>query len=83
MRVEKYGFSLWFWDHVTRRLPIQGAHDAVQLRINAVENSVNGHFLTPNGYLIGDKPSDVEVIAAHLPFGQFDGDFRQPRSNRS
>ncbi|MFK7897275.1 MAG: sulfotransferase [Myxococcota bacterium] len=38
-RVEKYGFSIWFWDHLTRRLPIAGAHDAVQLRINAVENS--------------------------------------------
>jgi hypothetical protein len=38
-RVEKYGFSIWFWDHVTRRLPLPGAHDAVQLRINAVENS--------------------------------------------
>ena len=38
-RIEKYGISIWFWDHVTRRLPIQGAHDAIQLRINAIENS--------------------------------------------
>ncbi|MFT7166909.1 MAG: hypothetical protein ACI80K_000025 [Paracoccaceae bacterium] len=38
-RVQKYGFSIWFWDHVTRRLPIEGAHDSVQLRINAIENA--------------------------------------------
>lgn len=38
-RIEKYGISIWFWDHVTRRLPILGARDRVQLRINAIENS--------------------------------------------
>jgi hypothetical protein len=43
--------------------------------VNAIENAVNGRFLTPNGYLIGSRPSAVDVISAHLPFGQFDGRF--------
>lgn len=38
-RMQKYGFSIWFWDHLTRRLPAPAARDAVQLRINAVENA--------------------------------------------
>ena len=38
-RIENYGLSIWFWDHLSRRIPVSGIRDAVQLRINAVENA--------------------------------------------
>ncbi|MBN1944530.1 MAG: DUF11 domain-containing protein [Bradymonadales bacterium] len=44
--------------------------------VNAVENSVNGHFLTPNGYIMDTKPTALEFHHAHLPFVQFDGPFQ-------
>ncbi len=44
--------------------------------VNAVENSVNGHFLTPNGYIMDDRPDTVEFINPFLPFAQLDGPFQ-------
>ncbi len=44
--------------------------------VNAVENAENGHFLTPNGYIMDDKPDDVDFLNAHLPFAQLDGPFQ-------
>ncbi len=43
--------------------------------VNAVENSVNGHFLTPNGYIMDDRPDNVEFLNPFLPFAQLDGPF--------
>ena len=43
--------------------------------VNAVENNVNGHFLTPNGYIMDERPDDVDVVHPYLPFSQFDGEF--------
>ncbi len=43
--------------------------------VNAVENSVNGHFLTPNGYIMDERPDEVDVVHPYLPFSQFDGEF--------
>jgi hypothetical protein len=44
--------------------------------VNAVENNLNGHFLTPNGYIMDDKPDEVDVVHPYLPFSQFDGEFQ-------
>ena len=43
--------------------------------VNAIENSQYGHFLTPNGFLIGERPRDVEFFNSDTPFGQMDGEF--------
>lgn len=43
--------------------------------VNAVENAANGHFLTPNGYIMDDQPKAVDVLNPYLPFSQFDGEF--------
>ncbi len=43
--------------------------------VNAVENNVNGHFLTPNGYIMDDEPDEVDLIHPYLPFSQIDGEF--------
>ncbi|HUT77271.1 MAG TPA: hypothetical protein VM285_06270 [Polyangia bacterium] len=44
--------------------------------VNAVENAVNGHFLTPNGYIMDEKPDEVDVVHPYLPFSQMDGVFQ-------
>jgi len=41
--------------------------------VNALENNVHGKFLTPNGFLIGDKPDAVEYLNAGYAFAQIDG----------
>jgi len=41
--------------------------------VNAFENSVNGLFLTTNGFDIGQRPDDVDFYNADSPFGQIDG----------
>lgn len=44
--------------------------------VNAFENlAEHGHFLTPNGFLIGDKPDMYEYHQTDTPFGQLDGPF--------
>lgn len=43
--------------------------------VNAFENNVNGRFLTPNGFLIGNRPSNVDIYNADSPFNQFVGSF--------
>ncbi|MCP4679587.1 MAG: DUF11 domain-containing protein [Deltaproteobacteria bacterium] len=43
--------------------------------VNAVENAENGHFLTPNGYIMDDKPDEVTIVNPNLPFSQLDGAF--------
>ncbi len=45
--------------------------------VNAIENNVNGHFLTPNGFVIGAQPSNasLQFFNADLPFAQMDGSF--------
>lgn len=43
--------------------------------VNAFENSVHGLFLTPNGFLIGQRPDVVDYLHADSPFGQIDGPF--------
>ena len=43
--------------------------------VNAFENSIHGHFLTPNGFEIGPRPDAVDFYNADSPFGQIDGDF--------
>ncbi len=44
--------------------------------VNAVENAVNGRFLTPNGYVISEQPDAVDILNPHLPFSQLDGAFQ-------
>lgn len=44
--------------------------------VNAVENAVNGHFLTPHGYLMDQQPAAVDIVHPYLPFSQMDGDFK-------
>jgi len=44
--------------------------------VNAVENAVNGHFLTPNGYIMDDQPDEVDLVHPYLPFSQMDGAFQ-------
>ena len=43
--------------------------------VNAIENSVNGHFLTPNGFAIDVRPDAVQRLNVALAFAQLDGDF--------
>jgi hypothetical protein len=43
--------------------------------VNAFENSVNGRFLTPNGFLIGQQPDVLDYLHADSPFAQIDGPF--------
>jgi len=43
--------------------------------VNAFENSVNGRFLTPNGFLIGQQPDVLDYLHMDSPFGQIDGPF--------
>ncbi len=43
--------------------------------VNALENSPNGYFLTPNGYLMDNQPTAVDELNPHLPFAQMDGEF--------
>ncbi len=43
--------------------------------VNAFENNVNGKFLTPNGFEIGDKPDVVDFFHADVPFAQLDGNW--------
>jgi uncharacterized repeat protein (TIGR01451 family)/MYXO-CTERM domain-containing protein len=45
--------------------------------VNAFENDpVNGHFLTPNGFLIAPKPTALDFLHADYPFAQLDGPFK-------
>ncbi|MCK9462471.1 MAG: hypothetical protein M0R80_22850 [Proteobacteria bacterium] len=44
--------------------------------VNAVENAVNGHFLTPNGYIMDEQPDEVDLVHPYLPFSQMDGVFQ-------
>ncbi|MCA9651245.1 MAG: hypothetical protein KC501_15110, partial [Myxococcales bacterium] len=39
--------------------------------VNAFENI--GHFLTPNGFLIGQRPDELDFWHMDSPFGQIDG----------
>jgi uncharacterized repeat protein (TIGR01451 family) len=43
--------------------------------VNAFENSVNGKFLTPNGFMIGDEPNQVDMYNADSPYVQIAGAF--------
>ena len=43
--------------------------------VNAIENSQYGHFLSPNGFIIGEQPEHVEFFNSDTPFGQMDGAF--------
>jgi uncharacterized repeat protein (TIGR01451 family) len=43
--------------------------------VNAFENSIHGRFLTPNGFLIGQRPNEVDFLHMDSPFGQIDGPF--------
>ncbi len=43
--------------------------------VNAIENNVHGHFLTPNGFIIDEKPDAVDFFSWTLPFAQIDGEF--------
>jgi uncharacterized repeat protein (TIGR01451 family) len=43
--------------------------------VNAFENSVHGLFLTPNGFLIGQRPDLLDYLHMDSPFGQIDGLF--------
>ncbi len=43
--------------------------------VNAVENAENGRFLTPNGYIMDEKPDAIEIVNPTLPFSQIDGAF--------
>ena len=44
--------------------------------VNAFENlAEHGHFLTPNGFLIGDSPNTVEHHNPSSPYHQLDGEF--------
>ncbi|MCU0661521.1 MAG: putative metal-binding motif-containing protein [Myxococcota bacterium] len=43
--------------------------------VNAVENAINGRFLTPNGYIMDEQPTAVDILNPYLPFSQFDGAF--------
>lgn len=45
--------------------------------VNAFENlAAHGHFLTPNGFLIGDQPNMYDYHQTDTPFGQLDGPFQ-------
>jgi uncharacterized repeat protein (TIGR01451 family)/MYXO-CTERM domain-containing protein len=45
--------------------------------VNAFENDpVNGHFLTPHGFLIAAKPTTLDFLNADYPFAQLDGPFK-------
>ncbi|MCY1061904.1 DUF11 domain-containing protein [Nannocystis sp. SCPEA4] len=45
--------------------------------VNAFENlAAHGHFLTPNGFLIGDQPDMYDYHQTDTPFGQLDGPFQ-------
>lgn len=45
--------------------------------VNAFENLVpHGHFLTPNGFLIGQGPNMYDFYQVDTPFGQLDGPFQ-------
>ncbi|MCU0661522.1 MAG: MopE-related protein [Myxococcota bacterium] len=44
--------------------------------VNAVENAINGRFLTPNGYEIDTQPDEVDILNPYLPFSQLDGEFK-------
>ncbi len=46
--------------------------------VNAIENNVYGHFITPNGFLIDNNIKDegpFEFLNADAPFGQMDGPY--------
>ena len=43
--------------------------------VNAIENSANGHFLTPHGFAIDARPDHVQRLNPSLAFAQLDGAF--------
>lgn len=43
--------------------------------VNAIENSINGRFLTTTGFAIDTRPSSYDYYHDGLPFAQMDGPF--------
>ncbi|MCC6995158.1 MAG: DUF11 domain-containing protein [Deltaproteobacteria bacterium] len=44
--------------------------------VNAIENNVNGKFLTPNGFLIASQPTSYDFYNDEVAFSQLDGPFK-------